>query len=171
MKNKQALYRWLIYIIFGVLITVLQMTPGFLPAISNTKPLLVIPYIICLSAIENEFIAAVTGGITGLLWGIWGTAYPLGYTAALLLIIGCVCGLIINQLMGVSPMSVFIVGFVAILLFQIIDWFLFYKIWGYDGSSYAFFSINVPAWLYTSVFIPLFYFMVRKISVRLNKII
>ena len=146
------------------------MTPGFLPYISHVRPLLIIPYIINIAAVENEFMGAVVGGITGIIWGVWGTGYPLGFTAILLLIIGAATGLIISRLMGISVMAVIIVGLGAILAFEILDWFFIFQVWGYPGSSYAFFNNALPRWIYSSVFLPVFYFPVIKISERIDRI-
>lgn len=141
----------------------LQMAPHGLPAVFGVRPLLVIPLTVYVAMFRGPLAGGVMGAVSGFLWGVF-SSHLLGVDALLLLVVGCVCGLLVHMLMRNNLISATLLASVAIAAVGLADWFLFTAIWNPSESFYALWRFVLPQTVYTIVLSPLLYGVVLYIT-------
>ncbi|MEG1551899.1 MAG: rod shape-determining protein MreD, partial [Oscillospiraceae bacterium] len=97
-STKTIIARRFIFIILFLIGNILQNTQGFFPEIFGIRAYFLISLTVCVGMFEREIAGAVFGLFAGALWdGVSGMGD--GYNALFLMIIGALCGLLINLLM------------------------------------------------------------------------
>ena len=97
-QQKILLVRRSIFVLLILLAHLLQNTPGWFPAFFGIRVYFLLTFTVCLGLFEREIAGAMFGLVAGALWD---SVSPLGdgYHAFLFLIIGAVCGILINTVM------------------------------------------------------------------------
>ena len=166
-EKKQVYLRWGILTVIILFVSLLQNTGGLLPKIYGVSAMPLIPLVVCIAMFEREMAGACFGMFAGMLWdavGAWGD----GFHAVVLLIIGCVCGLLLHYLMRVNFITALLLSACAALLHNFLYWLIFLAIPGYAGALSALLRFYLPASLYALVFLPLFFFSVRALGRKLK---
>ena len=98
-QQKILLVRRSIFVLLILCAHLLQNTPGWFPAFFGIRAYFLLTFTVCLGLFEREIAGAMFGLFAGALWD---TVSPLGdgYHAFLFLIIGAVCGILINTGVG-----------------------------------------------------------------------
>ena len=91
-KRRALTVKWIVYILYFLLLFTLQQTPGALPVVMGVRPSLLLPAVVCVALYDQELFGAVFGVIAGVLWDLNSINRPFGYSALLLMAIGCLCG-------------------------------------------------------------------------------
>lgn len=141
--------KWVVYCVFAFLFFAFstQGTSG------TSRAIILFPLAFAIAVFESEVPAAVTGAITGLLIDI-SLDKLLGFTAFFLCI---ACGLIsafFRQFLRKNIINYLVILIVLSALFLYIDYYLFYRIWGYEGFERVLKAVLVPSWLKTLLWSP-----------------
>ena len=86
---------------------------------------------------------ACFGMFAGMLWDAVGTRGD-GFHAVVLLIIGCICGLLLHYLMRVNFVTALLLSTCAALVHNLLYWLVFLVIPGYDGAVSASCAFTCP---------------------------
>lgn len=166
-EKKQVYLRWGILAVIILLVSLLQNTGGLLPRIYGVSAMPLIPLVVCIAMLEREMAGACFGMFAGMLWDAVGTRGD-GFHAVVLLIIGCVCGLLLHYLMRVNFVTALLLSACAALVHNLLYWLVFLVIPGYDGAVSALVRFYLPASLYAVLFLPLFFFPLRALGRKLK---
>jgi rod shape-determining protein MreD len=167
---SRVYFKYGIYAILLVIFFVWQNTPHCTLSIFGIRPLLVVPFVVCLSMFESESVAAVYGAVGGLLLDMASNRL-LGFNALVLMACAVACSLLVHNLLLGNIMTAVLLCGGTLLLQGLLEWFFFYSIWGYDPRLTLLFGSTLPIILYSLVLTPLFYYATRKVTQRLNAIV
>lgn len=157
MRRLGARYlSWTAYGLWLLAVFLLQMTPRLLPAIGGVRPLPLIPLVVCVAMFVGPVGGGAIGVATGLLWDLFSDRL-FGFTALLLLVIGCACGLLVRLLIRNNLLSAMLLMTVVVLIHGLTDWFLCYALWGNEEPLWVLLRLTLPAELYTLLISPLIY--------------
>lgn len=169
-KEKLKPYiKWTIYYILLIVFYSLQTTPNLFE-IYNTKPVLIVPLVVCVCMYENVLQSGIYAAFGGLLWDI-SADKVFGFNA----IIFTICGVLIS-LLCIYYLHTKLVNTIAIIgCFMIVqgffDYIFYYAIWGYSGAYRIVLFGILPSILYTAVFTIPIYFLLRVISTKFNIVV
>lgn len=162
---------WLYATAYGLVllcVLFLQMAPHGLPTVFGARPLPVIPLTVFVAMFRGPLAGGITGVAGGFLWGVFSHRL-LGVDALLLLVVGCVCGLLVHMLMRNNLISAVLLSASATAAVCLIDWFLFTAIWNPEECLYALWRLVLPDALYTIVLSPALYGIVFWVSRRMKQ--
>ncbi len=145
--------KWVVYFITALILFALS-TQG---SSTTAKAIVLFPLAFSIAVFEDEVPAAVTGAFAGLLIDI-SLDKLLGFTAFFLCIS---CGLIsafFRQFLRKNIINYLIIILVLTALFLYVDYYLFYRIWGYEGFENVLKAILIPSWLKTLLWSPVVFF-------------
>ncbi len=157
-------HSYLHYTVLGVLflfLFLIQYT-GLFPPVYGARPLLLVSATIAAAMFLRQWAGAVFGLVAGMLMdAVVGGAGC--FNTVVLLIFGCVSGLLItclfNNTLGVS----FLFQAGLLLLYVTLRWLIYYLLPGYDDAGYLFLKYGLGEFVYTFVLsIPL-YLLIRRL--------
>ena len=155
-KARYHAAKYLLYFLGGVVLCVLQNTPGLF-TIAGTKPMLVAALAVAAAMFEGEFAGALCGAAGGLLCDIF-SYYRFGYYAFLFLLCCCAVGLLTRNYMRPVVTNCVLFTFLAMLLSQGVAFFFTVLIRGYEAPGLLFAAQVLPLCLYTALSaVPVFY--------------
>ena len=163
MTNKKPIFaaKYFSYIIFIILLFVLQTTPGFLTVL-EIKPNFVIPAAVCIAMREGEFLGGLYGAFVGILCDLGGFNL-FGLNAILLLIAGVACGLLTIYLLQPGLFN-FLLLLAAVLLARgLLDYLLNFLMWGYENVWMVLAYRILPGIAYSLVMAPLVYLLYERL--------
>ena len=164
-QQKRLLVRRSIFVLLILLAHLLQNTPGWFPAFFGIRVYFLLTFTVCLGLFEREIAGAMFGLFAGALWD---SVSPLGdgYHAFLFLIIGAVCGILINTVMRNNLITALLLNFGAHVLYAALYAVLFVLAQGIDGAGWLFLRYFLPSALVSVLFTPLVYLAVRFVMRR-----
>lgn len=163
MTNKKPLFaaKYCSYIVFIIILFVLQTTPGFL-TVFEVKPNFVIPAAVCIAMREGEFTGGLYGAFAGILCDLGGFNL-FGLNAILLLIAGVVCGLLTIYLLRPGLLN-FLLLLAAVLLARgLLDYLLNFLMWGYENVWMVLAYRTLPGVGYSLAVSPVVYLLYEKL--------
>lgn len=168
-KKKQALYiRRIIFVIAIIVVAILQNTPHLFPSIFGARAFLLIPLVVCFGMFETDLVAALLGGFAGALWDVTLAAGD-GYNALILMCFATVTSLLINYVMRNNISTALLISGVAIVLYSLLHWFIFVVCSGATGGIVTLFSFYLPSTIYTFIFAPVFYTILRWVLRKIKE--
>ena len=155
-----ALARWAIYIVLlfacAVLINIGK----------GVRPIYFIPLCICICMHEGEYTAAILGGICGLIIDeAYGRIF-FGFSSVIMIAICVGSTIVFRHFLFKNGINAVMLTVVAVFIYQIIEYFFYYAMWGYEGTGYVFSNICIPCILYTVAISPVMYIIVRAVVKR-----
>lgn len=155
-----AVIRWAIYIfLFFVSAVLINVGRG-------VRPIYFIPLCICICMNEGEYTSAILGGVCGLIIDeAFGRAF-FGFSSILMIAFSVGSVLIFRHMLFKNGINVVILTALFTFIHQLLDYFFYYAMWGYEGVNYVFWKIAIPCTLYTVLISPFVYFIVKQISKR-----
>ena len=159
-RTKIIIAKYLLYCVLMLLLYVLQSDPNLF-WIAGTKPVLVLPFAVCIAMFDQQ----LAGGLFGLLAGILcdtSSSMLFGFQSILYLVICTAVGLLVVYFMqpSVANSLIFVgCGFAARLL---LEYFFYYAMWGYANTHLILLDNMLPNLIYTLVLTPVFYLLVRR---------
>lgn len=159
--------KWLCYALLLLVFYILQTTP-MLFQILGIKPVLVVPFAVCLSLFESERAAAVYGVFGGMLWDIAANKL-FGFRAILLMCCCIAVALLVMYLMRNHLWNAILLVSAVMLVIQILDYLFFYLIWGYEHSWIILLKYTLPTMVYTAVVTIPIYYLMRSVAKRFNQ--
>ena len=165
-EQKKQIVKWVCYALYLLLLFLLQVTPGVFPAIFGVKPVFLLPAVICAAMFEGEFRGSILAVVAGLLWDT-SRLRPFGYSAILLLIFACLCGLLIVYFMRNNVLTALLYCFGGFMVYELIDWLIFFVPYSNGDAIQALYQVVLPRIVYSMLFVPLFYWLSSKLAKRL----
>ena len=166
--RKRTGILWLRRGIFALLLLaahILQNTPGYFPEIFGVRAYFLISLTVCIALFEREVVGALFGLFAGALWD-WVSPMGDGFNALFLMLVGAACGILINTLMRNNLLTALLLGVCAHLLYVCLYTVLFVVAEGVGSAGWLFARFYLPAVLYSLVFLPVFYLLVRAVMRR-----
>lgn len=168
-KAKLNLYiRRIAFVLVIFFVALLQNTPHLFPTIMGAHAFLLIPLVVCIAMFERDLASTLMGIFAGALWDVsssWGD----GFNAIFLMLIATVVGLLINYLMRNNLSSAMLLGGLSVALYVIIHWFIFIVCRGIEGAFKLFLIFYLPSAIYTVIFVPIFYIIMRSFLKKLKE--
>ena len=137
------------------------------PTVFGAHAFLLIPTVVCIAMFERDLAATLMGIFAGAIWDAT-AARGDGFNALFLMIVATVVGLLINYLMRNNLSTALLLSSVAIVLYAFLHWFIFVICRGIEGRLLLFVTFYLPSIVYTFVFTPLFYVIMRKFLRKLR---
>lgn len=167
-ENKQSIIRWIVFSGIILISFLLQTTSGLFPQIRGIHANLLIPAVICIGMHEKETPGAVFGLMAGVFWDTVVNHVP-GYHSILLMVAGCVSGLLITHLMRNNILAALFLSGASILVHDVLYWVFFRLFPAQEGYIYLLVNQTLPSMLYTFLLTPFYYLIVHAISKRLRE--
>lgn len=164
-ENRMIYIRWAILAVIIVIVSLFQNTRGLLPEIYGVRAMPLIPLVVCIGMFERDWGSAALGLFAGLLWdGV--SAHGQGFRSIYLMIIGCVCGLLLHYFMRRNLITALLLTSVALIVHNLLYWVFFLLIPGYDGAVSLLLEFYLPSCLYSLIFMPLFFAIMKSLHKR-----
>lgn len=162
-KVDKMYLRWFAYGLILLLVSVLQCAPRVFPAIGGAHPVPLIPMVVCIAMFEGPLTGAGVGVGAGILWAVY-TDRLFGFDALLLLVTGCVCGLLVQVLIRNNWMSALLLNGTVLVAYTLIDWLVRFVLFADEGALFALWYILLPNMLYTFALYPLIYWIAYRVA-------
>lgn len=162
LTKKNNIKRRILLAITIVVTFLLQTTSGFFPAPFGVHACLLVPATVCIAMFEREFSGLFFGLAAGMMLE---TVSPdsVCFYSVMLTLIGFVTGLLITYLMRNNLVTALIFTLVFTLILNSLYCVFFYLFDGI-GITFGFFmKYYFISSIYTAIFTPIFYFIVRAI--------
>ncbi len=156
-KRRALTVKWIVYILYFLLLFTLQQTPGALPVVMGVRPSLLLPAVVCVALYDQELFGAVFGVIAGVLWDLNSINRPFGYSALLLMAIGCLCGLLVTFFMRNNFFTALLLTIPAIAVYEGLTWFIFTFLMGEPNSVGILLDYTLPRAVYSLAVMPILY--------------
>lgn len=161
-STRLLILRRLGFVLLILAVNILQNTKGFFFEPFGLRAFLLIPLIVSIGMFERSYAGALLGVLAGALWDS-ASAFWDGYNTLFLMLTAAVCGLLINILMRNHLATAMILSTVTGLIYSLMYVVLVVVARGLDSSWYLLWSFYLPSALYTAVFTPVFYIIVRAV--------
>lgn len=155
--------KWGLYYFILLIVYSWQTTPNLFE-VFNIKPVLILPLVVAISMNERVIESAFFGMITGFLWDI-SSDKLFGFNAIILFTIATTISLICIYYLQNKLINFLFFCILALFVQGGLDYFFYYKIWQYENSEIIFNNIIFPTIIYTIIISPIFFILIRKISV------
>lgn len=166
-RNKMRTVRFFAYAIELLALFVLQETPGLIPAVFSSRPVLVLPAVLSIAMFEGETVSMAFGIAGGLLID-FGFGSVLGFHA-LLLAAGCyLISLITANLFQTNFLTALLLTAAAAAAVFLLQWVFFFALSGYAHVGYALSAHYFPMFCYTVAIMPLTYYFNRALALQVR---
>lgn len=159
-EQKHKLFSTLVFLLFIVVCHLLQNTPHMFPEIMGARCFLLLPLTVCIAMFLHNLPATLLALFAGALWDS-SAAVLDGYNAIFFLLSSTGIALLMNYLMRNNLWSAAILGALTILLYGTLHWLFFIILRGVPGGAILYVTYYLPSALYTFLFTPVFYFLLR----------
>ena len=166
-QRKNLIFRRLCLALILLLISVIQNTEGLFPQPFGVRALLLIPAVVCMSMYERDIVGMLLGLFAGVLWDVF--TVGASFNALFLLTIGFICGTLINTIMRNNVVTATILGTAASLIYNIFYWAFNFPMAGLDRPLFMLLRYYIPGIIYTALFIPLTFIIVRNVEKRFSE--
>lgn len=168
-QSHKNVLKWVLYLLLLLVFYTLQTTPGLFQ-IMGVKPVLIVPFALCVSMFEGELGGAVIGILTGLLWDV-SSGRLLGYNGLMMMAFCIVVALLVMYLMRANWLNTVLLCGAVMLVQGLLDFVFYYVMWGYSGVSAILVQVILPTALYTVLISPLMFLLVRKMAMTFNEVV
>lgn len=165
-QRKKTIIRRAVLALIILTLSVMQNTDGFFPQIFGVRALLLIPAVVCVAMFERDIAGMIFGLFAGALWDI--VASGNNFNALYLLAAGFICGTLINTVMRNNVVTASILSVIFILVYSLGYWLFHYVFASIDGAAHALVRYYLPGALYTAVFAPVIFIMVRAVEKKFS---
>lgn len=159
-KKHVVFLRYASYVLLLLLLYVLQTTPRLF-SVGEVKPVLLVPAAVCIAMFEGELVGGILGALAGLLCDL-ASFTIFGFNG--ILVLGCcvAVGLLTTYLMQLKLTNALLLGFAALFLRGLLEFFFYFQMWGFENGHRIFLFSTLPCILYsTVVIIPMYYLAQR----------
>lgn len=162
-NNKPKYIRYAIYGAVMVLVVLLHNSRGALPEIMGGRAMLTLPFIVALAMHEREISAAVFGAVGGALLDV--SSVNDGFNTLVLMAIAVICSLFISRIMQNNIVTAIVLNSGAVVVYFLLYIGVNLIMAGTPLTSRVLVGFYLPSIIYTMVFVPVFYFIVKSIFV------
>lgn len=154
-----AIARWAIYI-FMIFVSVIIINTG-----KGLKPIIFIPICTCICMNEDEYPAAVLGGICGLLYDFSSGKF-FGYSSVFMIAFCVATVLMFKHYLFKTGINILWMVAVFTAVYELFDYFFFYAMWNYEGTNYVLRKQCVPCVIYTTLISPIVWLLIKPVQKR-----
>lgn len=165
--NKKEYIRKACFAAGLLVVALLQNTEGLLPSFFGFRALIIIPALVSVAMFERELSGMFFGLFAGLLWDM-SSASGGHFQAIMMTVIGFVCGSLITYLMRNNFVTGTLLTGCALFFHMICCWLKDYIFSGNFDGAYKILTFYIPSCIYTLLYFPLFYFVVRFACKKLD---
>jgi len=168
--KKENLHIYIRRVVLAVLIiitAIMQNTAHLLPTIFGIRTFFLVPVVVCIAMFEKDITAALFGTFAGLLWDTT-SAVGDGFNTIFLMLVGSICGILINYLMRNNMVTAVILTSGSLVLYSLCYWLFFVVGKGVAGGGLLIFTFYLPCCAYTLIFTPLIYMLIRAFMKKLR---
>ena len=168
-KNQKLVpyIKWTIYYLLLLFFYTLQTTPQLFQFF-GVKPILILPLVVCIGMYEGIMTTAVFSIFAGFLWDI-SSDKLLGFNAIILLCCSVAISLVCIYYLRTKLINSVAFCAITAMLQGFLDFVFYYAIWNYSDVSIILFYQILPTTIYTILLTPLFYYLIRRISLKFNQ--
>lgn len=159
--NRPKFFRRFWFAVLILLSVLLQNADGGFLTVFGAHVFLVIPLVICISMFEREVSSAFFGAFAGMLWDV--SAGRDGFCTLLLMLLCAVCSMITNHFLRNNLFSALMLGGLSVLIFELCYLCVFLIFPAGAGTARTLLTFYLPSFLFTFLFIPIFYYPVKSI--------
>ncbi len=160
--NKKLYIRRALFILLTALTAAFQHTDGAVADLFGAKAMLLIPLCVCIAMYERSMGGLAFGVLCGALWDS-ASARGDGFFSVCLACIGFISGAAITYFMRNNVFSAMIISASSCTAINVIYWFVFILLKGYEGAAQVLMSFYLPSAIYSFIFTFLYYFLIRFI--------
>ncbi len=160
-NNKPKIKRRIIFAILIIITAIVQNTGARFNGIFSFHAFLLIPLAVSISMFEREITAALLGALSGLLWDL--SAGIDGYNMLVIMLVSAVCSILISRVMRNNIITALVLGFSALGVFIFLYIMIYIVLDGAGIPLSQIFRFYIPSFIFTSAFIPLYYYLVKYI--------
>lgn len=164
-EKKRLIIRRTIYAVLLIAAAVIQNTPGLLPEPFGLRQLGVTVMVVCIAMCERELAGMFLGLLAGVALDATGGAQ--GINAIMLTAFGFFCGMLVNNLIRNNIVTALIFSALALLVYTFVYWIVFVAAAGVSGAGRILLTVSLLSVLYTLIFVPLWFWLIRFIHRRL----
>lgn len=162
-QTKTKVKRYAVYGVILLLAHILQNSLPIFPEILAVRPVLLISVAVCISMFEGELVGAIAGLVAGALWDTV-TATADGYNAFYLMVACAVCGVLLRIFMR-NNIITYIMMNTGVTMAYFLSYVLFFiTARGIDGGVEMLLRYYFPMSVYSLLFTPLWYVIIRAIN-------
>ena len=156
--------RYLTWTAWGLLIVLFALLQGMPHAfeIAGARPLFLVPLVVGIALFNGPIGGAAAGLAAGLLWDLYAT-HVYGFNGLVLMVIGCVAGLLIWLLLRNNWLTGTLLAIAAVFTQVLLEWLFCVCVPGTEGAWLILWKCMLPNVLYTAVLSPLFYWLSRGV--------
>ena len=159
--KRPRIIRDIIYILLIIIAAVLQNTDGMFFEPFGARAFLIIPLVAVIAMFEREVSAALFGVLAGAILDI--SSGHDGFNALVLMILCAVCSLLISHFMQNNIVTALALGAAFIALYEAFYVVVFIVLSGGGNPFSKIFGFYLPSFLFTLLFVPIFYYIVRAV--------
>ncbi len=159
-EKKRLIIRRTVYALLLIVAAVIQNTPGLLPEPFGLHQLGVTAMVVCIAMFERETAGMLFGLLAGVVLDVTGGTQ--GINAIILTIFGFVCGLLVNNIFRNNIFTSLIFSVIALLTQVFVHWAV--SAAGTQGAGRLILSFCLPSVVYTAIFTPLWFLIIRAIQ-------
>lgn len=167
-SHKNLYIKRLIFTALIFLAALFQNTSGALPVIKSAHAFVLIPLIVSISMNEKSIPSMFFGILAGTLWDFASPSID-GYYAILFCVIAFVSSILISFVMRNNIYTSLLLSFFAIVIVSVFNWIFFIVSKHYDSGLYTLTNYYLPSGIFTFVFTPICYAIVRPISTKFKE--
>lgn len=160
-KKKLIIRRALLGLVV-YLLAFLQNGEGRFPSLFSVRAFFLIPAVVAIGMFEKEIPGILYGLFAGVLWDM--VASGNNYNAIFLVIAGYISAMLITTIMRCNIATHFIITTLFLIIYSVGYWLFNYVFKGIDGAVFVLFRYYLPAIIYTCVFSPFIFLLVRFIE-------
>ena len=164
-QTKIKLKRYGIFALIILCAHLLQNSLMIFPEIAGIRPILLISVAICIAMYEGEVIGGIAGLFAGALWDTV-TVTADGYNALYLAVACAICGFLLRVFMRNNIITYIMMNSAVTLLYCVTYVLFFIAARGIDSASEIFVRYYFPMAIYSLVFTPLWYLIIRGVSTK-----
>ena len=157
--NKPKYIRWAIFCALLVFSVLLQNSVGGLLEFFGVRVFLCIPFCIAVAMFEREVPAAILGALAGALWDI--SSGVDGFNTIILMALSAISSLLISHLMQNNIITALVLGAGSVTTYEIL--YIAIRFWGAGSPIRQIFKFYLPSLIVTVAFVPVCYFIVKRI--------
>lgn len=166
-EQKHRFWVRFFYTCLILLCSLLQNTGHLIPSVFGAHAWILVPLVVCISMFEHNLEATIFAVVAGALWDVY-SAWGDGFHALMMFAISTSVALLLNYLMRNNLVTSLLLGAITVVFYGLVHWLIFVVIRGTGGAFHSLVTFYLPTMLYTYLFTPVFYILVRAslVSIR-----
>ena len=163
LDGKNKIIRRVILAVFVIITYFFQNTGGLFPAPAGIHAILLIPLTVSIAMFEREYAGLFYGLLAGAMLDAF-SSDSICFHAVLLTITGFAAGALITYIMRNNFVCAVMLTFASAFIYNTLYFILYSAFDGIEKPFIVYLRYFLPSIIYTVIFTPLYYFIVRAVS-------